>query len=330
MEEEQPKMSGQGVYSNGSSDAPETARGALSGPTGGLASPLDILRRAARHAPLTPNERAALRALTGLWQTALAAGVAAVLQAAVAQTGAPLSWAALTQTGEAALIGALLAGAVKLITASGDPLLVPVGEALATPGAQAALTHAINGAVNGALDGARGQPGWQPGWQMSGAGDVGWTSGWRGGVAGWDDEADRDEDDDAGAPPEEPVWDEDAGAGLADTQPALPVVTLEPTLPAPQPPAPGPVQAPHADESVVTPTLQQARVVAQVASLSAPAEPPVEAVEAETTETAETVDAHLAELEARVEQARAALAEALRRAHPGMSQAETKAESWAR
>jgi hypothetical protein len=83
---------------------------------------LDIYARAARGQALTPPERAVLRTISGLWQAALAAGAIAILQAAL-RGGAPLTFATLGQIGAVAVAAALITGAAKLVSASGDPLL---------------------------------------------------------------------------------------------------------------------------------------------------------------------------------------------------------------
>lgn len=87
---------------------------------------LDIVARAQRQQPLTPAERAFLRSLGGLWQAALAAGLVAILDAAL-HGGQPLTFTTLAHIGATAAVTGLVTGIAKLVSAQGD---APLGDLL--------------------------------------------------------------------------------------------------------------------------------------------------------------------------------------------------------
>lgn len=89
---------------------------------------LKIFGRAAQNLPLTPWERAILRMVGSLWQTGLAAGVVAVLEA-ISNGGQPLTLGQLAHVAAVAAAAAVVSGIAKLTNAQGDPPLTTGGNA---------------------------------------------------------------------------------------------------------------------------------------------------------------------------------------------------------
>lgn len=115
-------------------------------------SVLETYRRAARYQSLSPAQRAGLRMWSSFWQTALAAGIVAVIWAAA--TGQQhLSFLVLGQVLLIGVAAAFVSGLVKLVRSQGEPTLAAPGANSMTqrrlPDMHAAQARAASGSTTG-------------------------------------------------------------------------------------------------------------------------------------------------------------------------------------